>query len=143
MKQRDMKLAKWLTYAGTLPVLAGVLLAYMPMAAIDGSQMAKTYSAIIIAFLCGMHWADYFFFSDKCPDNLLLASNLAALLAWASLLIMHAEIAIVVQISCFLSLLMLDRRLQHAGILPEWFYHLRRNATVIVVFSLGALLVQP
>jgi hypothetical protein len=141
MKQGDVKLAKWLTYAGTLPMLAGVLLAYLPIAAIDGNQIARTYSAIIIAFLCGLHWANYFFFSDKCPGNLLIASNVAALLAWASLLMAHTEIAIIMQILCFAYLLLLDKRLQDAGVLPEWFYDLRRNATVIVVFSLVALLV--
>lgn len=141
MKQADVKLAKWLTYAGTLPVLAGVLLAYMPIADIDGNQIAKTYSAIIIAFLCGLHWANYFFFSDKCPSNLLIASNVVALLAWVSLLMAHTKIAICLQIACFVYLLVLDKRLQHAGVLPEWFYHLRRNATIIVVCSLVALLV--
>ncbi len=140
MKQADVKLAKWLTYAGTLPVLASVLLVYIPIADINGNQIAKTYSAIIIAFLCGLHWANYFFFSDKCPGNLLIASNVVALLAWVSLLIAHTKIALIMQITCFAYLLWLDKRLHNAGVLPEWFYYLRRNATVIVVSSLVMLL---
>jgi hypothetical protein len=136
-----MTLAKWLAYAGTLPVLAGVGLAIFPMAALDGFQIARTYSAIIIAFLSGLHWASYFFLSDKCPLNLLVTSNVAALLAWSSLFIPQVEVAIYLQILCFLGLLLLDKKLFEAAVLPEWFYHLRRNATFIVVLSLVALAV--
>jgi hypothetical protein len=61
-------------------------------------------------------------------------------LAWSSLLITHQEIAIIVQILCFIYLLILDVKLRVAGILPEWFYDLRRNATVIVVLCLVAII---
>jgi hypothetical protein len=141
MKHADMKLAKWLTYAGTLPMLASVGLAFLPFAAVDGFEIARTYGAIIIAFLSGLHWASYFFFSERCPLNLLVTSNIVALIAWCSLLIVQVELAIFVQVLCFLALLQLDKKLLETAVLPEWFYHLRRNATIVVVLSLAILTV--
>ncbi len=141
MKPSSIKLAKILTYSGMLPLVACVFLTYLRMPGFDSNLIARTYAAIIISFLCGIHWAAYLFFAEKCPRNLLLTSNSVALLAWSSLLITHQEIAISVQILCFIYLLMLDVKLRVAGILPEWFYSLRRNATAIVVSSLIAIIV--
>ena len=138
MKLSNIKLANLLTYSGTLPLVASVFLLFSPVAGFDGILIAKAYGAIIISFLCGIHWATYLFFTEKCPRNLLVTSNAVALLAWSSLLVTQNEIALLMQIVCFLYLLSLDFKLQKAGILPEWFYELRRNATLIVVLSLIA-----
>jgi hypothetical protein len=141
MKPSTIHLAKILTYSGTLPLVACVFLTYMPVAGIDSNLIAKTYAAIIISFLCGIHWAVHLFFAEKCPRNLLLTSNVVALLAWSSLLIPNQQIAKLLQVLCFIYLLTLDLKLRSAGILPEWFYGLRRNATVIVVLSLMASII--
>lgn len=141
MKNIDIKLAKILTYSGTLPLIVCVVLIFFPIVGIDGSILAKTYGAIILSFLCGMHWASFLFFSEKCPYNLLVTSNIVALLAWCSLLITYQEITFISQALCFLFLLTLDFRLRDAGVLPEWFYQLRRNATIIVVSCLLAMAV--
>jgi hypothetical protein len=105
----------------------------------DSALIAITYSAIIISFLCGIHWAVYLFFAEKCPRNLLMTSNGVALLAWSSLLATHQSIAIALQAVCFLYLLTLDLQLRDGGILPQWFYGLRRNATMIVVVCLAVI----
>jgi len=142
MKQRATVCAKILTYGGTIPLIAcGVFIA-VPLSGIDSTLLAKTYSAVIISFLSGIHWACYLFFAERCPRNLLLTSNAVALLAWQSLLVHHHPWEFLQQILCFVYLLMLDYRLREAGILPPWFYTLRRNATVIVVVSLSILMVQ-
>ncbi len=140
MKKDHIMLARILTYAGTLPLIACTISVYFPETSIDSILIATTYSAIIISFLCGIHWAVYLFFSDKCPRNLLVTSNLVALLAWASLLMPDRLLAIVLQALCFLYLLTLDLKLRDAGVLPIWFYALRRNATIIVVLSLALLM---
>ncbi len=111
------------------------------MSGFDSNLIAKTYAAIIISFLCGIHWAAHLFFAEKCPRNLLLTSNAVALLAWSSLLIPNQQIATLLQVLCFVYLLILDLKLRAAGILPKWFYALRRNATAIVVSSLIAITV--
>jgi Protein of unknown function (DUF3429) len=143
MKPRHISTANALTYAGTLPLVSaalGVLLAQVAVS--DAVFIATTYSAIIIAFLAGMHWACYVFFAQRCPRNLLLTSNAAALLAWLSLLAPPPLWALLMQNLCFLYLLTLDYKLHAAGVLPTWFYTLRRNATVIVALSLSIIMGQ-
>lgn len=139
MKKSDMKLASILTYSGTLPLLACVVLIFAPITGVDANLLAKTYGAIILSFLCGIHWAASLFFAEKCPYPLLITSNVLALIAWCSLLGSHQKMMFALQALCFLILFVLDFRLHHAGILPKWFYHLRRNATMIVVVCLSAM----
>ena len=141
MNNKDRTLASILTYSGTLPFVACVALVFAPIAGVDGNVVARAYAAVILSFLCGIHWALFLFFSEKCPNNLLITSNGFALLAWGSLLGQDHETAFALQCLCFLALFYLDFRLRHAGVLPEWFYHLRRNATAIVVLCLATLAV--
>ena len=141
MKKSDINLASILTYSGTLPLVACVVLIFAPIAGVDGNLVAKTYGAVILSFLCGIHWAAFLFFAEKCPHQLLITSNVLALLAWCSLLATHQRMALALQAMCFLILFALDFRLHNVGILPEWFYYLRRNATVIVVVCLSAMAV--
>lgn len=143
MTKPDTQLAQILTYAGTLPLVTCVALSFAPITGFDNHLFASTYSAIIISFLCGMHWAIFLYFAEKCPQNLLATSNVVALLAWGSLLVIHREFTYIFQALCFVFLFMLDFKLNDAGVLPEWFYPLRRNATIIVVLSLVALAVLP
>lgn len=139
MKNSNIMRAKILTYSGTLPLVASAIGIYFSANGFDSALIARTYAAIIISFLCGIHWAVYLFLAEKCPRNLLITSNVIALLAWASLLATHQSIAIVLQTLCFLYLLTLDLKLRDAGIIPEWFYSLRRNATIIVVLCLSVI----
>ena len=139
MKKSSVILAKFLTYSGTLPIIGSALSIFFPVAGFDAVFIATTYSAIIISFLCGIHWAAYLFFVEKCPRNLLITSNFIALLAWASLINRNQAINTLFQALCFLYLLALDLKLRDAGIIPEWFYALRRNATIIVVLCLAIL----
>ena len=141
MKENHIKLTKILTYSGTLPLIGSLLLTQFPLSVVDTKLVASTYSAIIISFLCGIHWAVYLFFAEECPSNLLLTSNAVALLAWGSLLLEPQLLSKALQVFCFLSLLALDFKLCVAEILPEWFYSLRRNATSIVVLCLSAMMI--
>ena len=137
------RMAQWLTYAGTLPLLiaaAEMVAARLPTG--DIVLVASTYSTIIISFLAGIHWACYLFFAQRCPRNLLITSNAVALLAWFSLLAQQQPWSLLLQVFCFLYLLVLDYKMQQAAILPQWFYALRRNATAIVVLSLSIIMSQ-
>lgn len=135
-------LTKILTYSGTLPLMASVVLAQLSNSGITASLIATTYSAVIISFLSGIHFAVYLFFAEKCPRHLLIISNAVALSAWVSLLAAPPPTVILLQVLCFLYLLTLDIKLLKAGILPEWFFTLRRNATIIVVVCLSFLMVR-
>lgn len=144
MKQLDIITANTLTYSGTLPLIGSVVLLHFPMivptalsiTGLEAALIASTYSAVIISFLCGIHWAAYLFFTDRCPRHLLIISNMVALLAWVSLLLGHPLAAALLQAACFVFLLGLDVSLRDAGIYTEWFFRLRRNATLIVVICL-------
>ncbi|MCE2991699.1 MAG: DUF3429 domain-containing protein [Candidatus Jidaibacter sp.] len=136
MKEYDINLAKLLTYSGTLPFIGCALVTALQLNAIDAAFVAHAYSVVIISFLCGIHWAIYLFFSEKCLNNLLLSSNIIALIAWISLIASANKISLLFQPLCFLYLLMLDRKLRDVGVLATWFYDLRRNATIIVIVSL-------
>ncbi len=140
MKPHAVMLAKILTYSSTLPFAAAVMSRYAPLPGVNDVSVVTTYGAVIISFLCGMHWATYLFFASQCPRNLLITSNAVALLAWMSVLI-HQPIATLSQALCFLYLLTLDLKLRDADILPGWFYSLRRNATIIVVLCLSIRMV--
>jgi hypothetical protein len=140
MQKHNLPLEQILTYSGTLPLVASAISLSLPMQGVDVEHIALTYSAVIISFLCGIHWAAFLFFADQCSRNLLITSNVVALLAWVSLLSLHPSLALLMQALCFLYLLALDLTLRDAGILPDWFYTLRRNATVIVVLSLALIL---
>lgn len=139
MNLKHQTLAKALTYSGTLPVIGCVFLSLLGVTNFDAAFIALTYCAVIIAFLSGIHWAAYLFLSQKCPYNLLVISNVFALAAWASLFIPATWMACALQSVYLLCLLYVDRKLHSSGILPTWFYLLRRNATIIVVFSLSIL----
>ena len=141
-KKNHSTLAITLTYSGTLPLIGSVFLIYFPLANIDALRIAATYSTMILSFLCGIHWAIYLFFSEKCPRNLLLTSNIIALLAWASLLLI-SPMTLLLQALSFLYLLTLDLKILGAGLYPDWFYRLRRNATIIVVLCLLTMIVLP
>lgn len=75
MKQDSITLAKLLTCSGTLPLVGCVIAMLIPLTTMDVGMIARAYSAVIISFLCGIHWAIYLFFSEKCPHNLLITSN--------------------------------------------------------------------
>lgn len=135
--------ARVLTYAGTLPLVAAAVGVLIGALETDRAvTIATTYGAIILSFLAGIHWACHLFFAARCPRHLLLTSNLVALLAWVSLWMSGQPQGLVLQILCFLYLLMLDGALRKAHLLPEWFYVLRRNATAIVVGALTVLAVH-
>jgi hypothetical protein len=143
MPPLNHRIAQWLTYAGTLPlVIATVEMVVGRLPSGDVVLVASTYGAIIISFLAGIHWACYLFFAHACPRNFLITSNGVALLAWLSLLSQQQPWSLLLQAFCFLYLLVLDYKLQQAAVLPQWFYALRRNATVIVVLSLSIIMSQ-
>jgi hypothetical protein len=139
MKKSAVQLTKILTYSGTLPLVVSALSMYFHVNGFNTALIATIYSAIIISFLCGIHWAAYLFFADKCPCNLLITSNIIALAAWVSVSFMHSPTSTLLQAFCFLYLLTLDLKLRDTGIILEWFYALRRNATIIVVLCLAII----
>jgi hypothetical protein len=136
------QIVKLLTYSGTLPLLLCVTATLLPVSAVDPVRIALCYCAVIASFLCGIHWAVYLLLGDRCRRNLLLYSNAIALAAWLALLIVPPCLALCLLGLCFLALLKLDNGLVACAIYSAWYGTLRRNATIIVMLSLFALIAE-
>ena len=141
MNIKQQRIAVALTYAGTLPlILSGLGAMAHILSSADASRLTLTYRVIIVSFLAGIPWACYLFHVEKCPRNMLLTNNAVALLSWSTLLVYPSPWSILLQIFCFLYLLVLDFKLTRAKILPTWLYAIRRSATIIVVLMLSIMI---
>ena len=140
-KYNNKMLARTLSYSGALPFVFFTALAALGYNDVNSIYFLKTYSVVIIAFLSGIHWAMYLLKPEKCPRNMLVTSNFAALLAWFSLLIPSSRTAFVLQEFTFLYLLILDYKLNLNGALEDWIYDVRRNATFTVCICLCIMMV--
>ncbi len=139
MTQTAIIRTKLLTLSGALPFLGALALPFFPLAPFDAAHIASTYAALIIAFLSGTQWGLFLVVSGTSPVNLMIQSNLVTLAAWAGLLLLPATGTLVLDALCFAYLLFLDYRLFKSGILPLWYFSLRRLVTLIVVGALLAL----
>jgi hypothetical protein len=131
MTVADRVLASRLTYAGILPPWLGLGLA--PLLGVPEVGFGVLiYGAVIASFVCGMHWGFYMNASGALPVQLLLTSNIGALLAWVLVLvsIWSMPIAIVGLVLVLAGLLEIDRRLLSAKAIEPWFWLLRRNASL-------------
>lgn len=136
MNKNNTMVAQVLTYAGIIPFLLLGIAVSLQAEGLNYSLALFTYGAVIISFLCGIHWAAFLFFSQQCTRNLLLYSNVIALVGWLSVLSVKAYWTVALQIFCFLSLLILDLELYRKKLIPLWFFQLRRNATIMVAVLL-------
>ena len=136
--KNNILIAKILTYLGTIPFVGATILFMTPIKIIDPNLIALTYSTVIIAFLSGIHWAIYLFFSEKYPQNLFITSNIISLIIWFCYILSFKGIYFV-HTACFIYLLIVDNKLYKLEILPKWFYSLRRNATIIVIICLSII----
>lgn len=144
----DIRLAAALTYAGVLPFIACAVLAWIALpltlpGTLTPARIGVGYGAVIAAFLCGIHWAVELYRRDAGRPNLLVASNVLALLAWSALLIPDPRWGCAVLAACFLLLFAIDTNLRARQVLPLWFFPLRRNATAAVVPLLALIALGP
>lgn len=140
MQADQITLAKLLTLLGGVPFVAAILARFLGLHFFDIDAALLTYSAIIISFLCGMHWGLCLSTATNDKVNLLVSSNMMALLAWASLLLDMIVLQYCIQIVCFLSLFIIDYWLYKGNSISSWFYQLRKVITFIVTLSLLAML---
>lgn len=136
MNEKNILTAQVLTYTGIIPFLFLGMAVVLHASGLDYSLALFAYGAVIISFLCGIHWAVFLFFSQKCSRNLMLHSNATTLIGWLSVLPVMSHLTFLLQILSFSYLLILDLELYRNKIIPSWFFHLRLNATLIVVLLL-------
>lgn len=135
--QRDQRLwAKGLALFGATPFIAAVLAQLAGLANDHTTTLSLTYGAIIISFLSGIHWGLYLTHEKARRINLLITSNILAVLAWVTLWLWTPGMQYLVQLACFISLLMIDRRLLADGVIERWFYQLRQQISLLVMVCL-------
>ncbi|WP_185969912.1 DUF3429 domain-containing protein [Rhizobium straminoryzae] len=133
-------LTRSLTYAGALPFLILMVpgLPFFDAAARLSAFLA--YGAVIAGFMAGTLWG-LVQRDDEVPVAPLIASNVLALAAWASLLLSPGEIALAVQFCAFLGLLAVDRHLAGQGLEQSWYWQLRLRITGIVCLAYAVRIV--
>jgi hypothetical protein len=136
MSPNSITTACWLTYAGILPFAAGLVGQVFAPEAAPWREWTAAYGAVIAAFIAGIHWAVHLFFGDKAPVNLLISSNVLALAAWGALLLPAGPGPFRLLVLVFLALVLIDRRLYRAELIPDWFYRLRLQASAAVLLCL-------
>ena len=136
MPPNSTTIARGLTYAGILPFAAGLAGQLFAPEAAPWREWTAAYGAVIAAFIAGIHWAVHLFFGDKAPVNLLISSNVLALAAWGALLLPAGPGPFRLLVLVFLALVLIDRRLYRAELIPDWFYRLRLQASAAVSLCL-------
>lgn len=127
-------LTQALTYAGALPfflLLPPTLAILEPFDALRGFL---AYGAVIASFMAGTLWG-IVQGRETAAIGQLIASNVLALAAWASLLIEPGRVALTVQLVIFAALLAADRKLASANLEKPWYWTLRTRVTALVCIA--------
>lgn len=136
MNKRNILVASMLTYSGILPFLfLGIAVAFH-FDAFNSRLALFSYAAVIISFICGIHWSTCLFFPERHSVKVLIQSNLITLLGWISLFLGLHQLSIGLQCFCFIYLLVIDRYLYQQAVLPQWFFYLRIRASALVILLL-------
>ncbi len=94
-----------------------------------------SYAAIILSFLGGIMWGGVLHTkgNSSLAGWLLILSVIPALIAWVAVLLFPQNIAWLLLIGGFLSLLKIEHFMQQINLIPYWFWLLRRNITIAVI----------
>lgn len=125
-----------LTYLGILPFWLCTTAIVLGVEQDHAIFALRTYGAVIVSFISGIHWGVGMKDSQRKTLWLLATSNIIALLAWGSLFLYHVISAFIVLALALMALLYVDVMLYRIKQIYSWFISLRWQATIIV---LGAL----
>ncbi|MGP1352655.1 MAG: DUF3429 domain-containing protein [Parasphingopyxis sp.] len=129
-----------LAYAGTLPFIAGAVLAATGAAPVpgfgSGPQIATAWALTIASFMAGVHWGQYLSKGDEIGIGLPIASNGIAILGWLAFLSLQLPYALIAFAALFAILLATDRRLLKAGFIDTAYWRTRLGVSAIVIAAL-------
>lgn len=140
MQTQHIRWAIILTYLGAVPFILAVAAPLFGMASYHTAYLVLTYGAVIISFLAGIHWGLFLSYAESARINLLVSSNVIALLAWGSLLLLLPVTQFLIQMLCLVALLLIDRQLHQAAVISDWFFRLRTQITALVMLCQTLLL---
>lgn len=134
-----------LTYAGALPFVACALLPWVGVEHVGrlGSvyRIAALYGLVIASFVAGSHWGIYLSRRGDAPVNLFVTSNVVAVAVWFVSLLGNFRSTLLALMLAFAYLVLVDFRLQRAGITTTDYWRTRLRVSAIVVASLAVTLV--
>lgn len=131
------KYACVLTYLGALPFGIGMILLMNGVYQEKVSHILCAYGAIIVSFICGIHWGIGMTHQGKKTTWLLASSNGITLIAWGCLIFPSPPIALMTLGFCLFFLLLIDQKLYTLNQTDEWFIRMRRRVTGLVILSLA------
>ena len=140
----DRKLYPLLTYAGMMPFVGCALMPFVGLQELwnlgSYDYIAAAYGLAIVCFLCGAHRGTYLYQVRAAPDNLFISSTVSVVACWFAFLMAAQAITLFVLILAFLCLLVIDYRLLKAGLLTDFYFRMRSNATVVAVVALAIII---
>ena len=139
--QTKLYWVRFLASFGALPFLACsaaiVFLDNPTMGPFGTAQnVLSSYSLLIVSFMAGILWGVYLIRSNEISLNLLLISNVIAVVAWAGFILLPIRLVLLCHAVLFLLLLYIDRDAVKAGVLTEAYLKIRYGVSGVVVASL-------
>jgi len=140
-----------LTYLGFLPFFLALVMAFygyfglselpnyeLRFSRFKSYTVAHTYGAVIVAFLGGIQWG--ISLGKPANQQYFIISNVLALLAWFSLFMFASLTGVALITVAFVIALWVDRHAHNNGLLPDWFWRLRKRISLLVISSLIVLM---
>jgi hypothetical protein len=105
----------------------------------DWQHIFISYSAVISAFLGGIHWgfATSHYSADRgsIPKRLITWSNVIALSSWSALLVKEFETGVAIIFVVLMAQWFVDAFILNEKIIPKWFRQIRNIISPIVVMT--------
>lgn len=137
---KKMKLYTWLAYMGATPFIVSAVLILSGIQNVillgDLVFVVNSYALVIVVFMSGIHWGNYFSYKQPRTINLLLTSNIITVLSWLSFLILPISFVFVFYCIAFILLLLIDMKLFSFNIITKNYLVTRCIVTSIVITSL-------
>ncbi len=102
--------------------------------------MFLSYSAIILSFVCGVHFMMGVIEPTATGKCMFSSALLYSLVGWASVWSPVYATSLLLLIACFLGHMAIDYKLGKFAIMPSWFRQLKLLTTSIVVLILVVVL---
>lgn len=135
MNSDRVHLLRMLPYAGAAPFVAGSMLTVLQIQRLPflgaTQHILLTYGLLIVSFMAGVQWGQYLA-GARASVNLLVSSNVMALLAWFGFLLLPAFWFSLLLIFLFATLYVIDTQFQS----DVEYLKTRRNVTALVCLSL-------
>ena len=140
---RTPSITRLLASLGAIPFIA---CAVLPLAGVTElpylgatATIAAAYGLTIASFMAGVHWGTALNTTAGLPVNLYITSNVVAVAAWLSFLLVSLSLTLVVLSILFAYLLHIDYRLRCAGLIDQAYWNTRLSITGTVIVCLTVI----